>query len=308
VAQNRVDLAGERAAGVLESRLPDGPHRWRRIHELYVPTLLWLQRETARVTQRPLVVGLSAPQGAGKTTLVRELLPLLRDGGLRVASVSIDDFYLPHEAQRRLATAHPGNRILEHRGAPGTHDLALGESTLERLRALAAGASMLLPAYDKTAHAGRGDRVRDEDWPVVAGPLDLVLIEGWCLAFRPVPEASLTDPMLRPVNASLAGYARWQRHLDALVSWRALTLEQIVAWRVEAEEHARAAGRPALDRAAAEDYIRRFLPVYEAYAKTASAEPPSRERQLEIILDADRLPVSSSRRATPRARAPAGTR
>jgi D-glycerate 3-kinase len=150
---------------------------------------------------------------------------------------------------------------------------------------------MRVPAYDKTAHGGRGDRSPHADWPEVTGPLDLVLIDGWCLAVRPLDEAALPDPALEPVNASLAEYARWQRHIDALAVWRAKELEQIVDWRVEAEERSRAAGRPGLDRASSEDYIRRFLPVYAAYGPTSTHEPPRRARQLEVVLDANRLPV-----------------
>jgi D-glycerate 3-kinase len=294
-----------RAADTLEARLPPGPTRDRRIHHLYVPSLLWVLAQTARFgcalrvvgspaarpQGRPLVVGLCAPQGSGKTTLMRELVPLLEARGLRAVSMSIDDFYLPRDAQVALARAHPGNRYLEHRGAPGTHDVALGEATLERLERLGSGETTKLPAYDKTANGGRGDRFPEDQWPAVTGPLDVVLIEGWCLAFRPVPEGDLRDPDLRAVNAALPDYDRWQRHVRVLMSWRAQTPELIVAWRVDAEERSRAAGRPGLDRAGAEDYIRRFLPVYAAYQDTVTRGPWG-ERRLMLTLDADRLPVA----------------
>ena len=51
----------------------------------------------------PLVVGLSAPQGCGKTTLVTQLTKLLESDGVRAASVSIDDVYLTGEEQERVA-------------------------------------------------------------------------------------------------------------------------------------------------------------------------------------------------------------
>lgn len=276
---------------MLESRLPDTPARARRIEELYAPSFLWVLGHAHRAPKRPLVVGLSAPQGSGKSTLVRELVVLLAQEGLRAVGLSIDDFYLRHVEQLGLAAAHPGNRALEHRGAPGTHDVALGERTLERLAALRADESTRIAAYDKTAHAGRGDRRDEGEWPAITGPLDVVVLEGWCLGFRPVHESALRDPSLAPVNAALRAYDRWQRRLDALMAWRARSLDDVVAWRVEAEDRSRAAGLPALDRAAATDYIRRFLPLYEAYQDTVTAPGPWGDRVLSFTLGADRLPV-----------------
>jgi len=286
--------AWQRAASLLESRLPDEPRRDRRIHQLYVPTLVWLTSQRALAPSRPIVAGLCAPQGAGKSTLARELTVLLGDAGLRVAMVSIDDFYLPREAQLAVAREHPGNRVLEHRGAPGTHDVALGAATLEALRALQPGQTLRIPRYDKSAHGGRGDRLPQTEWTPILGPVDVVLLEGWCFAFRPVPNAALTERALAPVNAALPEYERWRHQLDCLASWRANALEQIVGWRVDAEERSRAEGRPGLDRAATLDYIRRFLPVYATFQHTVTEEPPSRDRQISVVLDADRLPIASS--------------
>jgi hypothetical protein len=65
--------------------------------------------------------------------------------------------------------------------------------------------------------------------------------------------------------------------------------EQIVRWRVEAEETARRSGRPALDASAAEDYARRFIPAYELYADTVASGRWSPDRQLVLSLGADRL-------------------
>ena len=50
---------------------------------------------------------MQAPQGCGKTTLVEELQHLLELAGYRVASVSIDDFYLTFEDQQDLAKVQP---------------------------------------------------------------------------------------------------------------------------------------------------------------------------------------------------------
>ncbi len=279
-----------RLAADLESALPPAPGRDRRIHQLYVPLALWLAQR-GRGPSGARVVGLSGPQGCGKTTLVAHLVRLLGTLGVRAATVSIDDFYLRREEQLALAAAHPGNRYLEHRAAPGTHDVELGARTLDALRTLAAGASLRVPAYDKSAHGGRGDRAPEAEWPTIRGPLDLVLFEGWMLGFQPVPEAAVAEPALRVVNALLARYQAWDRRIDDLIVLRTADPADIVRWRVEAEAARAASGLPALDAAAALDYIGRFLPLYDLYADGVAAGPWQGARRLVIWLDGERLPL-----------------
>ncbi|MDP1828137.1 MAG: hypothetical protein Q8L48_32980 [Archangium sp.] len=272
------DLAAwDRAAAWLEEKLPDSPRKAERIHWLTVPVLLWLRREVERSARRPLMAGLSAPQGSGKSTLVALLVPLLEQFGIRAVALSIDDFYLRREDQLRLAAEHPGNRYLEHRGYPGTHDVALGVRTLEALRE---GRDVELPCYDKSAHGGRGDR--SEQTRPVKGRFDLVLLEGWMLGFSPVHPA---PSGLEVINEKLAGYAAWHRLLDVMVCLRARDPAFVLRWRTEAEDAARASGRPALSPAEIDDYVRRFLPAYEHFGRTVDFQ-----RQLTLTLDADRIP------------------
>jgi len=142
--------------------------------------------QTLRSERQPLIVGLSAPQGAGKTTLTNAICRNLADRNIRCVGVSIDDFYLTHADQLALTARHSGNRFLSHRGLPGTHDVDLGLSTLLAMKSLEAGQMMAVPAYDRSAFQGRGDRRSAADWPVVEGPIDIVLLEGWMLGFVPV--------------------------------------------------------------------------------------------------------------------------
>ena len=279
-----------RAAAALTARLPAGPDLERRIHHLYLPVLFfclaWLQRSPSR----PLMVGVQAPQGSGKTTLVWHLLELLPAFGLTGTAVSIDDFYLTRAEQLAVAARHAGNPYLEHRGYPGTHDVALGARTLTALRGLGtAERHVRVPVYDKSAHGGRGDRAPESAWRDVRAPVDLVFVEGWLLGYVPLPAAALGDPRLVFPNEALASYAEWHRLLDVMVILRAIALPSIVQWRVDAEAAAAAAGRPGLDPAATEDYIRRFLPAYAAYG----GAPPdfSQDRQLTIWLDERRRAV-----------------
>jgi D-glycerate 3-kinase len=209
--------------------------------------------------------------------------------GLRGIAVSIDDFYLTRAEQLRLAAAHPGNPYLEHRGYPGTHDIALGESTLLALRGLHAkggGGAVSVPVYDKSQHGGRGDRSTESQWRRVSGPLDLVIVEGWMLGFTPVLEAGLADPFLIDPNRALAVYDAWYRLIDVMVVLRATDPTFVLRWRVEAEEAMKARGLPGLSREAIEDYVRRFLPAYALYAGRADRWPA--DRTLVLSLDAER--------------------
>jgi len=257
---------------------------------LHQPVHDFVFAQVAAARTRPLVVGLQAPQGAGKTTLVTHLLRRLSERGLRGAGVSIDDFYLTRAGQLALAAAHPGNPYLEHRGYPGTHDLALGTHVLRALKGLTAGASVRVPVYDKSAHGGRGDRAPESEWRVVEGPLDVIVVEGWMLGFTPVAESALPDPRMAPANHALAQYAAWYALVDRWIVLRAAEPEFVLEWRVEAEERMKASGKPGLSREAIEDYVRRFLPAYRTWATGLANAGPS---DLTITMGLDRKPVNA---------------
>lgn len=256
---------------------------------LHEPVQRFCFAQIAAAIRRPLIIGVQAPQGAGKTTLVNAFLRALPGKGLRGAGVSVDDFYLTREAQLALAAAHPGNPYLEHRGYPGTHDVALGERTLRALKALGPGEAMRVPVYDKSAHGGRGDRAHEDAWRKVTGPLDVVVLEGWMLGFAPVADAVLPDPMLAAPNRALVAYTRWTNLVDVWVVLRAQDPEYVLTWRVEAEETMKASGKPGLSREAITDYVQRFLPAYRLYA--CAERCPDREPRLILTLDSFRRPI-----------------
>ena len=249
--------------------------------------------QAREATTRPVLIGIQAPQGAGKTTLTKYLVERLPESGLRGMSISIDDFYLTRDEQIALAAANPGNPYLEHRGYPGTHDVELGALTLTALKRLgerADGARIArVPVYDKGVHGGRGDRAPESEWRDVHAPVDLVFLEGWMLGFTPVSRSRLNDPLLFAPNHALANYERWHRMLDAFVTLRAADPNFVLKWRVEAEEKMRAAGRGGLTRAEIEDYVKRFLPAYAIYGGPPVNIAP--DKQLTFTLDERRRAI-----------------
>ena len=253
---------------------------------LYAEVLAFCRAQLARHTRRPIVIGVQGPQGAGKTTLTRALIEALPAIGLSGITVSIDDFYMTRAEQLAVAAAHPGSPYLEHRGYPGTHDVALGEAVLE---ALAAGVGdVMVPVYDKSAHAGRGDRAPVSEWRAVKMPIDIVFVEGWMLGFTPVGDATLTDANLVAPNRALAAYDRWYRHIDAWVVLRAVDPNFVLTWRVEAEERMKASGKPGLSREDIEDYIRRFIPAYQTWGGAPGNVAADRCLEIRVTFDRQR--------------------
>ena len=277
--------------------LPSGSKLERRLFDYYLLVFSWCLAQTKEIrAARPgaVVLGVNGPQGAGKTTLTRCLVPLFDQAGLHAVSVSIDDFYLTHAAQVELAARFPTNPYLRQRGYPGTHDVALGAAVIEELRSLGAGDVAAVPVYDKALHDGRGDRLPRSAWRRIVGPVDIVLFEGWMLGFPPVAEAKLGgDSALVAVNRLLAVYEPWRTALDAMVQLRMADAGFVVRWRVEAEAVLRSEGRGALSPAAARAYVEQFLPAYMAYPAELERCPPQPGRHLVICLGEDRLPLTN---------------
>lgn len=140
----------------------------------------------------PLFLGISGPQGSGKTSLVTILAANLRalPHNLNVVVFSIDDIYLKHADQAALREVYQGNKLVQHRGQPGTHDISLGSHIFQSLKEQK---ETNIPIYDKSAFNGQGDRVDEAKWERVNGPYDIVIFEGWCVGFRPLSGEALEE-------------------------------------------------------------------------------------------------------------------
>lgn len=278
----------------------------KRLYHYYLPVYFWCLDQLAqhRVLHKDsptipaLVIAISAPQGCGKSTLVEQLEGLLAWEGKRAAVVSIDDFYLSYEDQGALGKAHPDNRLLQLRGNAGTHDLALGVSTLQTLTTLSPGQTAKVPRYDKSAYDGRGDRASPDTWPEVTGPLDIVMFEGWMSGFTSVGDPQIlasVDPALKQVDSFLGAYReKWDSLVDSWLVVRIGDPAWVFSWRKQAEDAMKAAGRPGMTDKQLEDFVSRFMPAYQAYLPGLYSHGPSTARHghtLVLEVDEDRLPV-----------------
>jgi D-glycerate 3-kinase len=191
--------------------------------------------------KRPMVLGINGCQGSGKSTLAAYLQTVFEsDYGLKVVNLSLDDFYLSKAARAENARCiHP---LLATRGVPGTHDILLAISTLQTLLA---GKPVPLPRFNKAAD----DLHPQAQWDMAPEQVDLIILEGWCLAARAAPDEDLTaavndleaqqDPQglwRRYVNACLqSDYQTLFAMIDALVMLKAPSFEHVYQWRLEQE-------------------------------------------------------------------------
>ena len=240
------------------------------IDDHYLPLGDWIFRR--RRAGRPLLIGINGAQGTGKSTLTDFLkLVLESNHQWRVAVLSIDDFYLTKDERSKLAEdVHP---LLATRGAPGTHDVKMLVTCLDELMALQNGQSLRLPRFDKAAD----DRSEQSLWPSVEGPLDLIILEGWCVGSVAQSDAELVQPVNK-LERDEDPSATWRRYvneqlgkdylpifarLDGLVFIKAPNFDSVYRWRLE-QEH-KLADVASVDASGImdENQIARFIQFYE---------------------------------------------
>jgi D-glycerate 3-kinase len=199
--------------------------------------------QRAKTAETPLLVGFSGCQGSGKSTLVAFMAEVMREvHGVSTVVLSLDDFYLTKAARASLAESiHP---LFATRGVPGTHDLVLLNETITALRQ--PGGAVPLPAFDKA----RDDRTEMVHWRQVSAPIQLILLEGWCIGLSPQKESELEapvnqveveqDPSLiwrREANRQLANeYADLFGELEALLLLQAPSFDAVFEWRWQQEQ------------------------------------------------------------------------
>jgi len=284
-----------------------------------VPAQAWLMRNTSldaarsqalgRLADRlvgrtpdapPWLLGLGGPPGTGKSTLAGLLAHLLAErGALRdpVQVLSLDDYYLPLAARRRLARRlHP---LFTRRGPPGTHDTSLLLSHVDRILDGDRG-TLDLPRFDK----GNDDRRPTGRTLSLAGRPACVILEGWFVGTPPEPEARLAGPV-NDLERDQDPDGRWRRHVNRSLErfdaalrdrgahrWHlaAPGWAQVRAWRW-AQERARPPARRGLADPRAVD---RFLEPFERLCRHQLAHAPAWADVL-VRLDRDHRPHLQSR-------------
>ncbi|WP_404361724.1 hypothetical protein [Marinobacter sp.] len=250
---------------------------------------------------RPLIAGLHGAQGTGKSTLSLFLQTLLNENhDLPCAVLSLDDIYLTRAEREGLAqNVHP---LLLTRGVPGTHDLLLGQQTIDHLLTADRDSLTPLPTFDKASD----DRLPRSSWPLFRGGAKVVLIEGWCVGAGPDRDSErLASPVnslearedpegiwRQFVNDQLWGaYAWFFDQIDRLIMLKAPSMDCVVRWRTLQEHRLaeRATTAPsegsASQRIMSDRELLRFIMHYERITRRCLADLPARA---DVVLEVDK--------------------
>lgn len=250
-------------------------------------------------TSTTRIIGVNGAQGAGKTTFGTLLKVVLEKAlGLKVVQFSIDDIYLSHAERQKLAEeVHP---LLATRGVPGTHDVKLGEDTLDALCKAGAKDITLIPRFNKAMD----DPYPRSEWEQFMGRPDVIIFDGW---FMGAVEQKETD-LLTPVNAlerEEDPYCVWRRYvnsqlkdnykslfnrLDLLVMLKVPSFDKVYEWRALQEEKLRikTQGQKNL-RVMSDEELNRFISHYERLTRHILNEMPSRADVLFSVSNDHRI-------------------
>ena len=211
---------------------------------------------------------------------------------MRAVALSLDDFYLTHDARQRLAReVHP---LLATRGPPGTHDVGMAGAAIDQLRSKG---KVTLPRFDKSTD----NRTPRGTWATIASPVDVILLEGWCVGALSQGRAALATPVndlerdedpqgvwRAYVNDQLDGpYQTLFGRLHDLILLEAPSFEVVAGWRAEQEAKLRAHGASGMNPA----QIAHFVAHYERLTRWILAEMPGRADWV-VTLDAERQPYA----------------
>ena len=252
---------------------------------------------------RPILVALNGSQGSGKSTLCAYLeMAIANEYQGRALTLSLDDFYYPHKHRQTLGREiHP---LLATRGVPGTHDIALLNSTLDGLLDANRQKPVDIPRFDKATDNRRPQWQRQTD------AVDIVLLEGWCLGVRPQAVEELVEPVnalernedsdgtwRNYVNQALAReFVPLYRRVDQWLMLQAPDFGCVFRWRLEQEQKlARTRVGKQSKGIMNEEQVARFIQFYQRLTELGLRQLPANVDHL-LMLDEERRVKSSQRR------------
>lgn len=269
---------------------PELTHQWQKVHHYYLPLFFWIWEGIDSNSNTSSFIGINGANGIGKSTLSRILVSLLKAYGVNAATASIDDFYLTHQAQVKLADRYPNIPLLHQRGYPGTHDHTLAYETLTALKSQKIG-QLRLPRFDKSANQGEGERLEEERWDPIQLPIQVLLLEGWMVGFPEREDVDNLSKEFQQLNTFLGNYKPFFSLIDRFIYLQASQVDFTLSWRVEAEEMRVNLTKRGLSLSKAKAFSSKFIPGHQCWVPGLIQSLPGFSDYLHCEINKDRQPI-----------------
>jgi D-glycerate 3-kinase len=179
----------------------------------------------------------------------------------------------------------------------------------ELFAALQQGTETKIPAYDKSAHNGQGDRVPSSQWKTVNGldqpKIRVVIFEGWCVGFRSISPEEIKRKQAAPsttlhkhrlqellfVNEKLKDYDVMTDAFDAFIHIDAEETGYVYEWRLEQEAALRRETGSGMTDEKVREFVDGYYPAYELFTDGVRAgvlKAKGEGKQLRLVVKRDR--------------------
>jgi D-glycerate 3-kinase len=240
-------------------------------------------------SSKPIILGISGLQGSGKSTWASKIVEILTSKHqLQAITISLDDLYKKHEDLIAQRDQDADNKLYRTRGQPGTHEEQLAAKFFNELRQYQGDGDLKIPSFDKSKFNGEGDRAVESDWPIITRKPDVVVFEGWCVGFQPLPSSAIEEkyqlalagklPINTPaqhqlqhllvVNENLKRYCdafMGPEHFDFFIHIDTTDLRNVYTWRLQQEHKMIEAKGSGMSDEQVRAFIDGYMPSYEIY-------------------------------------------
>ena len=241
----------------------------------------------------PYFIGLTGGQGSGKTTLSIFIQKILEDVfKKRSVGFSIDDIYKTKEEREKIAKKiHP---LCSVRGVPGTHNIGLGNKTIDSLFKAQSNTYTYIPSFSKILDMHHPKK----DWRKYKGRPDFIFFDAWCGGAKPIPDNKWRPPLnklekekdpdqvwARWSNNELAGdYQKLFYRFDKLIFIQVEKMENVYEnrWLQEKNMSKGIKDKELLKNIMNKDQIKNFVMHYERLTRHILDEMPN---QADIVIN-----------------------
>ncbi|KAF1940212.1 D-glycerate 3-kinase-like protein [Clathrospora elynae] len=281
----------------------------RRALDLILPKI----KARHKKSSEPVILGITGLQGSGKSTWASMIVKILAlDHQLHTITISLDDLYKTHDDLTAQRNKDPDNKIYRTRGQPGTHDEQLAGKFFKDLKGYIGQGSLKIPSFDKSKFNGEGDRAPETSWPTITHKPDVVVFEGWCVGFQPLPSPTIEEkhslalsgnlPINTParhqlshlleVNNNLRRYCdafMGPQYFDFFIHIDTDDLRNVYTWRVEQEHKMIEVKGEGMSDEQVRAFVDGYMPSYEVYLdRLREGFFEDKGRMVRVVLDRER--------------------